>query len=81
MRSLIFGTAFALVVALGVAGTALAGSTGWGDASNGNGYYYESNGKAVPHKLDASKAPPQGSIQPSNNEKAADTPGGSWFLR
>ena len=46
MRSFIFGTAFALVVATGAAGTALAG-TGWGDASNGNGYYHESNGAST----------------------------------
>jgi hypothetical protein len=47
MRSFIFGTAFALAVATGAAGTALAGNTAWGDASNGNGYYHESNGAST----------------------------------
>jgi hypothetical protein len=67
MRSFIFPAAFALVVATGAAGTALAGSTGWGDASNGNGYYHESNGKAVPNQVDQSKKPAQGSAQPTSN--------------
>jgi hypothetical protein len=58
MRSFIFGTAFALVVATGAAGAALAG-TGWGDASNGN--------KAAPHQVDATKKPAQGSTQPASN--------------
>jgi hypothetical protein len=65
MRSFIFGTAFALVVATGAAGAALAG-TGWGDASNGNGYYHESNCKAAPHQVDASQKPAQGSTQPAS---------------
>jgi hypothetical protein len=46
MHSFIFGTALALVVAIGAAGSALAG-TGWGDAANGYGYYHESNGAST----------------------------------
>jgi hypothetical protein len=36
--------AAALVFALGFGHVAFAADNGWGDASNGNGYYHESNG-------------------------------------
>ncbi len=40
-----FFTAFGLALALGLA--ACAADTGWNVASNGNGYYHESNGSAA----------------------------------
>ena len=45
MRSFIFGTAFALVVATG--SVAFAQNSAWGDAANGYGKYHESNGAST----------------------------------
>jgi hypothetical protein len=42
-----FIATFSLVFALGFGQAALAADTGWGNASNGNGYHHESNGAST----------------------------------